>query len=668
MTNKKSREIKPTQKNKSSRKNLFLSLAGCFLFTIIIYTNSLSVPFVFDDLKNIVENPDIKYLSANRLIYQWEKWDSRRAGNMPSRPLTYFTFALNYHFNELHSLGYHLVNILLHVLNVMLLFLLTKRILFNVRSPSQELSGNQDEFFFPILVAILFAAHPINTEVVTYISHRSESLTTFFYLSSLFLFAEAISFHPRLYCFSLLGYILGLLSKEIAITLPACLLLFDYVFLSNLDIKKLISRKWYHIPFWAILCLYFFWKHFYGGIGTGRDDTSLTWSHYTYLMTQLIVILRYIKLLILPLGQCFDHYVRPTKSLFEPVTFGSLLLWCSLFLIAIFWVKRNLNETLGKIVLFASLWFFITLSPTSSFLPINDAMVERRLYLPGWAFSLLVASLYWRIFNVQTYEPITWLRHKGLITCVGLHVIILGGLTFRRNLTYQNPASLWKEAVSLYPNNPRALMNLGSYSSSDEAKRLYSKALEISPTDPLILTNMGNIIYFHDGNLALAEEYYKKAISADPSFAEAYNNLGSIHFKESQLMEAADYFKKAVLAQSRYVSAWQNLGNTYFKLGNYSDALKAYNESLALEPSFDAYHNAANVYFIIKDYDKAVGFYQKALSIKPKDPLAIENLGNAYFKLGRYNLAIAQYERALSFSPNNESLKEKIQIIKKQFN
>jgi tetratricopeptide (TPR) repeat protein len=564
---------------KTFLENKWLAIGLIVLISAVVYYNSLHAPFIFDDIPKIIENPDIKQLEnvKTKLIYPYDKEYYNFKRNDPSRPLTYLTFTLNYHFGKLNTFGYHLFNILMHIFNAVLIFFLTRKIILYIYK--------KDSHFFSLFVALFFAVHPINTEVAAYVYHRSDSLLTFFYILSLLFFIKTIEKKKCFYIFSLGCFILAFSAKQTAATLPAIVLVFDYIFLSDCNVSKVLARKNYHIPFWLILIVFLLFRLLYfGGIGDKETDAYSRWSNFSYPVIQPYVVLRYLGLLLIPTGLCIDHFIEPVKTVFELKILASFFSIMVLFIL-IYKVSRKKTDA-SKLLLFSALWFFITLFPTSSFLPIRDAMAERRLYLSGFGFFLAIVSLYFLILRkgaICSRSP-GWI----LLGLAGIHIFLLGAATVKRNQLYRNPVLLWQDAISMYPENFRAHYNLSFlyYERREYVKAIEEtqKALKINPDSAKARINLG-ALYRNQKEHAKAIEETQKALKINPDSAQAHTNLGALYYDRKEYAKAIRKYQKALKINPDYVIALYNLGITYYHQKEYEKALRKFKSILRLNPN-----------------------------------------------------------------------------------
>jgi len=618
------------KRQKIYEKNWF-AIGVIGLLSIIIYYSSLNCPFIFDARSKIIKNPDIKCLSniKTKLIYPYGKYKFNR--NDPSRPLTYLTFTLNYYFGRLNTFGYHLFNLVFHIFNSILVFFLTKTII--------SYTYRRNLIFFPFIVAIFFTVHPINTGVVLYVVNRSDILATFFYMSSVLLFAKTFEGNRILYFFSLLCFILSLSSKQIAVTLPAIVLIFDYIFLSNFAVSKVIEKKLYHVSFWIILIIYLLFRYFYLG-GIGDLEAKSTLPSGSYFFTQFYVMLKYLKLLLIPAGLSVNHLIKSVTTIFDPRFLIPFFLIIGVFILS--WrFYRGKNST-SKIFLFAILWFFIVLSPTSSFLPTASIMAENRLYLSGFGFYLAIVLVYFLIFRSNTIAKVKKFYNKTNWILAGLlsvHIFSLGLTAFKRTQLYRTPFLLWKDVIFRYPDSVRAHLNLGlSYHNQKEYKKAsqeYQKAIELDTTCASAHNYLG-LLYYDWKKYKEAFQEYQKALELFPDYTDVHSNLGIYYIREKQYGKAITAFKLALQIDPEHVAALNNIGVIYKRQGKYTEALRYFSRSIEIEPdNIYACVNIGNIYVVKGWIDKAIVEYRRALEIEPYFTEAQENLDYILSDKGR---------------------------------
>ena len=508
------------------------------LITIIIYSNSLKAPFIFDDIHKIVQNPDIKNIKNifSKLIYPYNTNDYIYDRNDPSRPLIYLSFTLNYYFGGLNTLGYHLVNLVSHILNSILIFLFILKILYFVN----------DNYKYKIqvafLVSLIFAIHPVNVSAVTYIYSRSDLFSTLFYISSILLFLNTVeNKNNNLLFLSLICFIMALLSKQIAVTLPVIIFLTDYIILSNCEIKKVFEKRYYHIGYWLILFIYLILKYKYlGGIKDVEAGGSL-WNRYSYIIIQPYVILKYLQLLILPIGLCIDHWIKPPTSIFELRILVSVVIILTVFLIGvIIYKKSNL-----KLYLFSGLWFLIVLAPTSSIFPTTSPVVENRLYLAEITFFLLIIISFFCLKSYYTKNRAT----RYLTVFLIIYLICLCISTIRRNQIFNDPVILWQDTIKKYPDNYLAYNRLGdSYLENGQisnAIQSYNKSIDIKPDNFVAHINLA-LLYDSMKEYEYAIKEYKKVIEINPEYVLAYIKLAMIYQIKKEYKKSDEFYQQAL--------------------------------------------------------------------------------------------------------------------------
>ena len=366
------------------------------ILTLIVYSNTFHASFHFDDTPQIVENYQIRNLDNLLDILKGQ------------RGLAMATFAINYAIGGLNVMGYHIVNLTIHIMNGIMVYFLVFITLHGVLGT--DLKSVPKAKRIAIYTALLFAVHPIQTQAVTYIVQRMEILASMFMLIALLLFIKAvktsmITLRIFLYGTIAVSYMLGFYSKEIAITLPALVFLYDYCFLAEGDFKKIMA----HMPLYFVLLtmLAFFTTRTLTGLqetpgesaSAGFSVQSITSNEY--LFTQFNVLWTYLRLLILPINQNLDYDYPVAKSIFEFPTFlsfvGILLILVSAFYLLTPYASRFTHY--GRLIAFFILWFFVILSPTSSFIPIIDVIFEHRLYLASVGFFVLLSLAFDSLFK-----------------------------------------------------------------------------------------------------------------------------------------------------------------------------------------------------------------------------------------------------------------------------
>jgi protein O-mannosyl-transferase len=370
-----------------SHRNFNIIAFGIIAGLILIaYSNTFYASFHFDDNPSIVDN------------YYVKSGDIRWALST-NRPLVDLSLMLNYRLNGMNVLGYHIFNIGCHVMNSFMVYLL---ILWTIKLPvvSARYSGQAQRM--ALFGAVLFAVHPVQTESVTYIISRSELVTSFFYLLTMLLFIKgALKNKFAYFVAAAFASLCAMQSKEWAVTLPATMLLYDYLFLSEGRIKPVLSRGLPYVLIalpWAVVL---YKVPLFGGVpgasyGFGIDEsTARGVTKLTYPLTSLNVLWTYLRLMFLPINQNLDYEYPIAKTLFE---FPTLLSFAGHVAVVaasfwLYWKKKWL------LVPFGLAWFYITLSPVQSVVPIVDVIFEHRIYLPSIGVILAFVAAYEQMFD-----------------------------------------------------------------------------------------------------------------------------------------------------------------------------------------------------------------------------------------------------------------------------
>lgn len=491
---------------KTSFKGLPLYLSIITVLTLLVYSNVLHGEPQMDDVY-VFENAELRspFTLLDRDIYK-----SFLSGG---RPLTALAFSLNHYMWGRETFSFHLTNLIIHILNGILVFVLVRSTL---KLTDGGHSNNPDIIAF--FTALLFSIHPVQTESVSYIYQRAESLSSLFYLTSLISFirgyqAESIGKKIVYQGLFFASFIISLLCKEIAITLPLIAFLYGLYFFRG-------DRVWRNIALPGALIL--------AGIAItalklnsiqGNPNVGYQLKEYTaweYLLTQLNVIVHYLRLIIFPINQNLDYDYPATKTFFEAGTFMSFALLFSMICLAMSLRKRQ------RSISFFILWFFITLSPSSSIIPLSDACVEHRLYLPSIGIFFISSLAMVRLSGMLKTASSS--RHLTLAVCILCVLTFLSAATYHRNLIWKSRLAMWKDVVRKSPKKGRAHNNLASiYSMTGDQKsaiREYLTALTLTPGNTETYYNLGSI-FEGFGMLDLARDFYIVFVKYDTNHPQA---------------------------------------------------------------------------------------------------------------------------------------------------
>ncbi len=541
-------------------KNLFwwflILVAG-----LLAYGNSLRGPFVFDDRLHLLDQTRLHHL-----------WPMGKVVAETTRPTVDLTLAINYALGKFNPFGYHLSNLVIHLLSGLFLFGVVRR---TFQTPRLKQRYEKVADGLAGAVALLWVVHPLNTQAVTYLIQRSESLMGLFYLLTLYCLIRAAQEPRRLFwkTGAIVSCALGMGSKAIMVTAPGMLFLYDALFLAGSWREVLRRRGGLYVGLgitWGVLL--WSWVLLSKGedISVGGAIPGVT--AFSYTLTQPRVILHYLKLSIWPNPLVFDYewpVVRDVQNFLLPGLGVGTLLGLT------FWALMR-----GTAAGFLGVWFFGVLAPSSSVIPIADCAFEYRMYLP------LIAVVVGLV--VGGYEALKKVFGSGRVTqCVAAGAVILwagilSGMTFRRNLDYRSEVVLWEDTIQKRPENFRAHHNL-------------ARALE------------------REGEWEQAISYYRQAIRLKTDYAQTYNSLGVALAHQGRVTEAIEEYRKALGLEPNSADTHNNLGSAFGQLGQLEDAKKEFEEALKIKPGYaKAHFNLAMALEMLGRKTEAVLEYQKA--------------------------------------------------------
>lgn len=670
------------------------------------YVNVYNCGFVFDDKIVIVNNQNIKSFRYLTDIFTGEFFDidMRFSKGGYYRPLIIFSFMLEYFLWKLNATGYHIVNVLIHLCNVLLVFNLLKLVLKKTN--------------IAFYAALFFAVHPVQTSAVTYISGRTDLLALFFMLLFLITgFKWCVDYAKNKYMAAAFGfYFLALLCKEVSII--------SFVLL-------LIILLYRNIYFYKVKKLYVFLGGCCGtafvylicravALDTFNHSSNLGVFSNIGLRLALLpgIILDYFKIIVFPLNLHFERFVILPKSISEYVFSFKGLVTYFVFAGLLFFYYRYSKKF--KILHFGVFFFFVAFFPGLQIVPIMVSgklfTPEHFLYIPLIAFFAVVFFFLdkVRIRNQKKLKIFIW----GLVL-VFIFLSLKRNMIFKNNITFYQNTSLHSEGSSRLHNNlgnsysdkglykeaylayqkaikidasyAQTYLNLGNLfvrqNLYDKAVPFYEKATQLKPNDYMLFSNIG-VLFDKQKKYKEAAKYLKKAIALKPNYKEAYDNLGTVYFnannKDAALKayfkaveidadygaayfhignvymsqkrdnDAQVYFHKALKTSSPYIQAYNNLGIVLKRQGRLVEALEVYKKAVKINPrNLNFYNNMGAVYEDLGEYDKAVSCFGQVYKVAPNDMNTLYNMGNVLIKIKEYKKAVSYLQKAYYIAPND---------------
>lgn len=631
------------------RSSTALAAAALVLAGVWAYATSFSGAFVFDDFAAIIENPNIRSLRPlSKAI------DAPPDLTLSGRPVASLTFALNYALApsdareafvpppagappeeaarwKRNARGYHTVNLAIHIAAALALFGVVRRTLL---SPRLRERFGKAATWLAFAAALVWIVHPLNTESVTYIVQRVESLMGLFVLLALYCAIRASSDEPvRLWsACAVAATALGLGSKEVAAVTPVLVILWDRVFLvsrtDDRDAGRVRKRRW---PLYLGLAAT--WIVLASTVPGARPQsvgfTLKGWTPWTYLLTQSGVILDYLRLAIWPSPLVLDPY-WPMVSSFRAAAVPFLTLSALAAITAHgLWRRHPLA--------YAGAWFFVILAPTSSVLPIvTEIGAEHRMYLPlAGIVSTMVVLFYlgWQAFVARAgfLQNARWTRIAAA-ALLGAIVLPLGLATRARNLDYESDESIWRDTARKQPFNPRAWMALGA-----------------------------NLLIA--GRYEEAETELRKALELDAESAETLSNLGAAEFALGKTDQAIEHLEKALRLRPEYLDAHRNLAEAYVVRGRHAEAVPHFLFVLDQRPDHLGVLNHCGLILAVSHDEKvrngkqALTLAERAVELTSHRHVpSLSTLAAALAELDRFDEAVAVLLEAVNLSRDNPAL------------
>jgi len=567
-----------------------LKLKAAFLIvfvSVVVYSNSLGGEFVYDDDYFVTKNVSIRDIkSAFSFFSDSGAVAFSELARDVYRPFTAFSYSINYFFSRLDVFYYHLTSVLLHSLCAALLFLFLYAVF--------------GDLFVAVTASLLFACHPVQTEAVSWISGRSSVLSLFFYLIAFmsYVFYRKTSARRYLAC-SVVSYAVSVFSKEMAISLPLLLIVYDLHFSRG---ERLSKRALRYLPYILITAGFIIMR----SIVIKRVSQCDWWggSPYHNALSMMPVIGEYAKILIYPKNLCAFYVNKVYMSIAHTevlISAGGLILMA----IAMPFVFKR-----SRAVSFWISWFFITLLPVSNIVPIRALMAERFLYMPSIGYCVVLAILIRQL-----------LRDRRLaIFVAGIIVLAYSMRTMARNEDWKDAITISRSIVRVSPVNPWAYASLGSaYAGKhrfEEAIKELKKSIALSVNYPAPKAILG-FCYLEMGRYQDAVQMLLEAQKHEPDNVETMNSLGVSLANLKRYDEALRQFERAKKKDPKFITAYVNMGTTYEFMEEYKNALRQYNEALTKTGSKGdialVYIRIGDLYVKTRQMDIANSYYRKAI-------------------------------------------------------
>lgn len=649
------------------------------MITELFYWPSRNYPFEFDDIPNILKFYKIRSANFTELFFSGPRW------------ISYWLNTILYQFSGFEPNLYRQLNIIFHIISGMLIFSLVYKLLNLLNQKTPKVSFlNKNKLIISTLTTVLFLLHPVQTQTVTYvIQGQLEGLATLLVLLILNLFVLSVTTTKKLVyiCTTSALFITAILAtgaKEIMIVTPILVFLIDWFFIAQGDLKIIKQRKFLYFGLTGLILgayLYFLKPTFFknilllnsthantiGNIITQNNGAEIT--PFLYLISEFRVILHYLYIFIWPFNLSFEYDWKIVPSFFDLASFGPFLI---LFLLVAYLIWR-LRKNRTDLVAFGLLWFLIAILPRSSIIPSPELINDYKTYLASLGILLILA--------LGLTKLLTWVINKLSIklhyqiaiyvSAILIFTLILGTLTYQRNLVSETAVSYWYDVIQKAPNKARAHNNYGialtKAHNYPAAILEFKRAIQIEGRPATIAqfywdpyNNLANL-YALTGRVREAIDILERGLKYNPMVAEPYNNLGMFYINLHEFDKAELSLKHALELKPYHGKAWFNLAKVYVLREQFPAAITAlqtacFDSDLDTEPQalIGALELYAGVALRSRNTTNLQRIFETLLKYKPNDQQALFNLAGAYVSQKEYLKAIKIYQQLIKQDPTNQ--------------
>lgn len=641
------------------------------IITFFLYFPTYEAKFLsWDDTKYITENSIITNISPENII---KIFSSTYFSNY--HPITSISFALDYYYFNTNAGYYHLINIIIHIINGLLVFFFINK-LFKVPGIS-------------LLSAVLFLVHPMHSESVAWISERKDLIYSMFFLCSMITYIFYLEKKKRKFIYlSFISFIFSLLSKSMATTLPLVLIMIDYIFYNNKNATKrgfsslqsddegtndykqsriyeriigTLRRKQIliKIPFFMVSLVFGIIAYIAAkeSLEIKQINTTLIFNNFFIICNSII---KYLIYAVYPYKLSAYHPLPYLKNGFLPLIYYlSPLAILGLIFIVLKYLRNR------KIIIFGLMLFIITISVALKIIPFGKTFFsERYTYIPYLGLFLIMSNCIYKFISFISVNKSPQLLGKGqqklIVNLVYfffiIYLTVLSFSTFKRSKVWKDNISLYSDIISKYPECSMAYNNRGNeYINTGNLKNAESdlnKAIQYDKKMYEAYCNLGNIKFFL-GKHKEALSFYNQSISINSTYSDAYNNRGNIYLLNNNYKEAIEDYSKAIKIKPDYIKAYLNRSISYLKLKQYKFAKMDIDRAIKLNSGdYYLYYIRALIFDETKEYNKAIKDYSTVVKLNPEFYLAYFNRGNSLYKSGNFFDAIENYNKVILFDSN----------------
>jgi tetratricopeptide (TPR) repeat protein len=585
----------------------------------ILYFNALDNQFTNWDDSMIYNNSAIRDLNWEGIkrIFRFEKASTYQ-------PIRMLSYAVDYRFWKLDPIGYRLTNVFFYILTCIMVFLTLRLLSANLREGKQP----ESHFRVGLFGTLLFAAHPVHVEAVTWLSARKEVLQGCFFFLGLYLYLKGRERVGNKKIFFLilvlLAILLATLSKPSAVVFPAVLIIYEIALSQNRWID-FIKKHWLFFALSVVTSILFAFVLIKAMFDAGGIKIYHGGTLFNNLLISFYVFLYNIKLLTFTINYSAAYTIRvpfPLGNLQTLLVVGAVFLLLGLSI----W---SLKKT--KVVFFAFFFFLITLLPYLNIIPISTLLADRYLFIASFSYCFLLGIGFEKLYTVRSKR-----YSEGFfkLLSVTIFLFLLGGysfMTIQQNRIWENSYTLWSDAVEKYPesNTANALMGVVymDLGMDEKAAECLERAVQILPIDYESRNNLG-IVY---GRLDKPEEALKElmiAMSLKPENKNIKINLSVFYQRQKEYKKSEDVLKYLISKNPKDASLYFRLGLLYKEMGLYEAAISELIRARELAPHIiDSYEELGNIYISrMRDVETGKYYYQKGIEMAPKAKRVVEDL------------------------------------------